>query len=264
MSTIEIGNVECKSWLDFITVEHEFYTNLHGTSQKGIKYITFSYIPYNAVGDIVGKEVSSKLTGPFALGIKDHMKAEDLWCDSTIQKIVISKIHIQFSDNTEETIQGQKIVYMDDPKSDYYRHYVRNPWAEKILTKHYLNETDAKNALLEVTSKFKDDKQALFFIFEILYKFSVNLGYDSLSSVKLEMGYLIGDYIEEHYRKEKKLAVNYWKLSISYQRTRKISSANKDYPEKYAEKIRKYEPEYVIPSKKSFWERIFKKIKAQN
>lgn len=72
---------------------------------------------------------------------------------------------------------------------------------------------------------------------------------------KIINGYLIGDYIETNYASNEKFmrkAVSFWKGSIYNQQKLYGKYAMqtvkcKGFPEKYAVKIRKYEPTYVVP-----------------
>ena len=68
-------------------------------------------------------------------------------------------------------------------------------------------------------------------------------------------GYLLGDYIEQEHSSNEKLmkkAIAFWKHSIEFQQKYPNdyhAGDCKGFPVKYAEKIRKYEPEYVMPKK---------------
>jgi len=85
-------------------------------SNKTIKYITFSFIPYNAVGDAVScsaryeSERSVRFTGP--LNPQETNKGtyfENAWYNNTIVKVVVSKVKIEYTDGSEETIEGSDI-----------------------------------------------------------------------------------------------------------------------------------------------------------
>ena len=123
MNAIEVGKILPKvgSVAD-VNIFHEYYN----ASQKEIKYITFSYVPYNSVNDMVactasGKtEVSGKLTGPIPPKHKSYVEWENMWFNPTVKMVVLTKIHVQYMDNTEEVIDGKDIVFMDDKNSAYY------------------------------------------------------------------------------------------------------------------------------------------------
>ena len=123
MSTIEVGKIGTSRKIsDAVEVGHLFYN----TGEKEIKYIRFSYLPYNAVNDMVactvsGKnEATGKLTGPIPPKYKGLVNWERMWYNPTITSAVLTHIHIQYMDNTEEVIDGKDIVCMDDPNSMYY------------------------------------------------------------------------------------------------------------------------------------------------
>ena len=101
----------------------------------------------------------------------------------------------------------------------------------------------ANDALSEVVSEFKNDEDGLLEVFK------------GVKKAGCAMGYILGDYIERNYSSNRELmntAVSLWKSSIDYQQKYYNTPDAKDhtgYPEKYAAKIKKYEPAYVIPKK---------------
>ena len=237
MSTIEVGKIlTTTNTADGVKVSHEYYN----AGEKGIKYITFSYLPYNSVNDVVacrinGKtEASGKLTGPIPPKHYGNITWENMWYNPTVTTAVLTKIYVQFMDNTEEVIGGKDILTIDDPKSSYYHDIMRKIKLSKMLSQ--------ENGIEKVFAELKDDEEALL---EVL---------DS-AKVGIKAGYLIGDYIEKEYSFNEvfmKKAVSFWKSSVAdqqkYYNTRDARECQ-GFPEKYAAKIKKYEPAYVIPKK---------------
>ena len=262
MSTIEVGKVltTTQEISNAVKVFHEYYN----AGEKEIKYITFSYVPYNSVNDMVactasGKiEVSGKLTGPIPPKHKSYVTWETMWFNPTVTTAVLTKIHVQFMDNTEEMIDGKDIVFTDDEKSAYYRditipanYHKKIDDASGKLSKNY-RKAGANDALSEVLSEFKNDEDGLLEVFKDVKKAGeVFKG----TKTGCAMGYILGDYIERNYSSNRELmntAVSFWKSSIDYQQKYYNTPDAKEhtgYPEKYAAKIKKYEPAYVIPKK---------------
>ncbi len=123
MSTIEVGKIYAvRNSVNGVKVAHEYYNS----SDKEIKYITFSYAPFNSVNDLVkctvsGKTVASgELTGPISAKHKGYIAWENMWYNPTITTAKIVKIHIQYMDGTEEEIEGKDVVSMEDKESAYY------------------------------------------------------------------------------------------------------------------------------------------------
>ena len=94
-----------------ISIKHRIYN----CSAKDMKYITFTYVAYNAVNDVVpcrttGRtEAVGKLTGPFKVGADTEVIFENLWYNSTIETVKIKDVKIQYMDDTEETVAGDEI-----------------------------------------------------------------------------------------------------------------------------------------------------------
>ena len=87
------------------------YVEYKNTSSKTYKYVHFSFIPYNAVGDTVAdKPSSSKATGPEepgpGLDMAYKLYKNDVWFDNTIDHIVIDSIRIEYMDGSEELLDG--------------------------------------------------------------------------------------------------------------------------------------------------------------
>lgn len=235
MSTIEVGKILTTIGpADAVKVFHEYYN----AGEKEIKYITFSYVPYNSVNDVVactasGKtEVSGKLTGPIPSKHKSHVTWENMWFNPTVTKAILTKMHIEFMDGTEEVIEREAII-----KAEEERIVIEK--ARKKMS------SDSEKVIAEVFEEFKTDEETLLKILD---------GVDS----RIIPGYHIGDYIEKNYPENEELmkkAVAIWKASLTNcQKYYAIGDAAKkrlglDLAEVYAEKIKKYEPTYVMPPK---------------
>lgn len=240
MSTIEVGLVwlEREKITDGICVRHSFYN----AGEKRIKYLIFSYLPFNQVGDVVActiskkSEVNAKITGPIEAKRKQNVGWEHLWYNSTVSKVLITKIHIQYMDGTEELIDCKDIISMDDPKSTYYHEVGRLEIDGENIT-NYSDFCD------RYVSKYKDEDEKVVLAL---------IKHVKISSVK---GYRIGDAFEKYFSDNKnvmKQVASFWKQSIEFQQTNFAHPDAKDckgFPEKYAKKVKKYEPAYVMPKK---------------
>lgn len=109
---------------DEVGVRHKIFN----ASDKDIKYITFTYVPYNPVDDVVACQVSgkteatAKLVGPFKAHDKSEVVWENLWYNPTISKAVIKQALVQFMDNSEDLISGDEILDMSDKNSEYSKY----------------------------------------------------------------------------------------------------------------------------------------------
>ena len=90
--------------------------SIKNKSQKTIKYAYLFFIPYNAVDDkvscsITGKvENGVKLTGPIQPeGFKSGNIFENAWWNHSITRVSLSKVIVEYTDGTEETIMGNQI-----------------------------------------------------------------------------------------------------------------------------------------------------------
>lgn len=91
-------------------------TEIYNASDKVIKYITFSYVAYNAVGDVISctikkkNVVAGKLTGPIGVNKTATAVFENMWYNNTVSKIAIKEITVQYMDDSLETIAGKELV----------------------------------------------------------------------------------------------------------------------------------------------------------
>ena len=99
MSTIEVGQIfkKIKEHTGGVDISHQYYN----AGEKEIKYITFSYLAYNRVNDIVVctvnkvAEVCGKETGPIKAKTRNSVGFCNMWWNPTVHEVVISKIHRQ-------------------------------------------------------------------------------------------------------------------------------------------------------------------------
>ncbi len=92
-------------------------------SDKTVKYVTFTVVPYNAVKDVQkcttrGKsEVHLRVTGPITAGLSGNCTFENVWYNSTISTIELTKIKIDYMDGSTETLKGGEIQYEEIPRN---------------------------------------------------------------------------------------------------------------------------------------------------
>ena len=258
MSTIELGLVCAKRerGLDGTGAGIEYFN----AGEKEIKYLTFTCVPYNAVKDVVACTISRKiearlqLTGPIPPKHHGYLNWENIWFNPTINNVRITQIYIQYMDNTEEVIDGKDVMSMKDQNSAYYKEVVvleQKAKAEReriaAAVKKLPDNADHQvvtDWISYVALEFKDKEESLLEVFRRI---------NSSGSDRIVSGYLVGDYIEKEYSSNEelmKVAVSMWKTSISSQTTYYLTKQALQcagYPEKYAEKIKKYDPTYVMP-----------------
>lgn len=241
MSTIEVGRVwrNIQEITDAVDISHKYYN----AGDKTIKYITFGYVAYNSVNDIVacranGKtEASGRLTGPIPPKHEGSVTWENMWFNPTVSTVKVSEIYVQYMDGTEELIDVQDIVSMHDVKSMYYHEVER-------LVRDAENISKSGNDSCDLyVSKYKDEDEKV--VLALMDRVKI-------SSVK---GYCIGDVFEKYFSENKNVmkgVVSFWKKSIDFQQTNFAHPDAKNFqgfPQKYAEKVKKYEPTYVMPKK---------------
>ena len=104
-----------------VGVKHDIY---NGTD-KIIKYVTFVYTAFNAVGDPVqcqiknDSDVSCKLTGPFNPDNTASVAWDCLWYNPTVHKVKIKEVTVIYMDGSEETIPGDEIMSTSSKDSVY-------------------------------------------------------------------------------------------------------------------------------------------------
>ena len=162
MSAIEtdgilVGHVGINGWVyrepnsvNGIGCKHTFYNY----SGKRIKYITFTYLPYNQVNDVVtchttGKsEASCRLTGPVEPKENCKLEWDALWYNPTITRAELKEVFVQYMDGTEETIPGSQVLSIFKPESEYQKEKALKAAAE---TERKAAEDARKKQQLEET-----------------------------------------------------------------------------------------------------------------
>ncbi len=182
-SSLEIGYIiPKKNSVNGVGPKHLYYN----ASDKVMKYITFTYIPYNSVNDVVqctvnGKtEASGKLTGPIAPGSFNAVEWDVMWYNPTITKIKLVSIHIEYMDGSEEMIDGKDVTSMDDKNSKYYAMDQKRKSEELVEQNKKIAENSRKNDLcqayysfkvLTCFKKMKDDEEMKFHVNQGLWLF---------------------------------------------------------------------------------------------
>ncbi|MDP3113590.1 MAG: hypothetical protein Q8M98_02320 [Candidatus Cloacimonadaceae bacterium] len=98
----------------------DVHTIWKNTSTKVIKYVSFYWTPYNAVGDVVScsirgyRDAGEQVTGPINPGQTHgyNYSWECHWYNNTIKKATLDKIEIDYMDGTTKTIESSDIEYV--------------------------------------------------------------------------------------------------------------------------------------------------------
>lgn len=123
MSSLEIGLIIPKTnQVNGVGVKHKYFN----ATDKVMKYITFTYVAFNSVGDQVKCTVSGKvaasgrLTGPIEPNCWGYVDWDVLWYNPTVSEVVLAEVHIEYMDGSEETIAGKDVADVDEEGSVYY------------------------------------------------------------------------------------------------------------------------------------------------
>lgn len=90
--------------------------NIKNTSDKIIKYLRFSLMPYNRVNDFVGSSIPHQnnsvfiYTGPLYPDRLHKVFFENAWYNNTIVGAIIEWVEIEYMDGTKEQISGNNIT----------------------------------------------------------------------------------------------------------------------------------------------------------
>lgn len=158
-------------------------TQFYNASDKDIKYVTFRYAAYNAVGDLVLDKsnngiASGRLVGPILPDYVVTVTFKDLWNSNLVKRIKIDEVFVEFMDGTTETISGNELVsvcieaaiirngkvgprtccYFKDistfnPESFFYKKH-----AEEIEQEHMRRQADEK-AKKEKAAREKEESE---------------------------------------------------------------------------------------------------------
>ncbi len=123
MSSLEITTPHSKrpNTAGGVDVLHRIYN----ASEKEIKYVSFTYIPLNQVGDVVKCKIKDraeaycKFTGPIAPGEETLVSWENLWYNPTVDSVKITEMKIEYTDGTVETVAGEDIIDTSHPESKF-------------------------------------------------------------------------------------------------------------------------------------------------
>ena len=97
-------------------------TAFYNCSGKEIKYITFSYAPFNSVNDICDKIKLGELTGPIKPNEGAVVFFDHLWFNATISNVNIQKVDIEYMDGSKESIFGSALGHIYTPESEAKRY----------------------------------------------------------------------------------------------------------------------------------------------
>jgi len=130
-------------WKSSVGVETTFYNS----SEKEIKYITFTYVPCNAVSDVITdvngvSVVSEKFTGPIAPDTITTARFDGIWHDETIRSVKIKEISIDFMDNTNEVIPGTDVKKILNTPDEYIS-YCDIPGVSEVNYKVFLTRVSS-------------------------------------------------------------------------------------------------------------------------
>ncbi|WEK54562.1 MAG: hypothetical protein P0Y55_00325 [Candidatus Cohnella colombiensis] len=98
----------------------DLYILWKNNSDSVIKYARFEVVPYNAVDDVVTSEISGistfygRETGPFKKGQGSSSDTywENAWYNSTIKKVKLISVNIEYMDGTELTLKDDDVKYI--------------------------------------------------------------------------------------------------------------------------------------------------------
>ena len=117
-SSFKIGHNSYDGWHNFPNLAGGVSVQMNITNHTGkeIKYITFRFLPKNAVGDVQMcsikhvAEYGGQLTGPIAPGMTEFSIIwENMWYNSTITKVELLRAYIEYMDGTEEMLDASEI-----------------------------------------------------------------------------------------------------------------------------------------------------------
>lgn len=96
-------------------------SGVYNVSSKEIKEVEFKWVPVDASGDVVGKEIKCKTK---EIGSFDNSKPnlenvwERLWVAPTAQNVKIITVSVTYRDGSEEIIAGEDIKFTYDENSE--------------------------------------------------------------------------------------------------------------------------------------------------
>lgn len=112
MSSIELFH----SWA-YSHVDYEKGTEVRGAgvafyncSGKEIKYISFEFVPINAVNDVCDEIKIGKETGPIAANIGYECEFDFMWSNADITTAELKSVTIEYLDGSTEHIDSDNLV----------------------------------------------------------------------------------------------------------------------------------------------------------
>lgn len=117
-------------------------TYFYNASNKDIKYVTFTYVPYNQVNDSVTDErgesaVSKKVTGPIAADSLNTVIFDNIWKDGSISSVKVTEISVIFMDETTEVIDCKNITNIFNSPQ---KHFYLSKYLEKLSQKVHVDQ----------------------------------------------------------------------------------------------------------------------------
>lgn len=182
-SSIEISKVSTKiNFAKGVDVSLDYYN----ASGKEIKYLTFTFVPYNAVNDVVcctiseESEKSGQITGPIKVGSVTIDEADAkynyfhpesnllsakwsaLWYNNTVTSVKVIEINITYMDGSEETIAEEDIVYLNDENSTWTRDKkVAREEFDKLVEKYKEEEKIKEEKRAEEDKKWQAEQDII-------------------------------------------------------------------------------------------------------
>ncbi len=97
-----------------------FHAIFQNTSSKTIKYVHFTVIPKNAVGDAVAPSIKLSYTGPLSPGksTKGFISWDSVWNNSTIKTAHIENVRIEFMDGSTEELTAESLNLAEGNSKD--------------------------------------------------------------------------------------------------------------------------------------------------
>ena len=130
-------------------------SGVYNVSSKEIKEVEFKWVPVDASGDVVGKEIKCKTK---EIGLFDNSKPylenvwERLWVAPTAQNVKIITVRVTYYDGTEEIIAGEDVKYTYDEDSEWKKRLNAEKKA-KEAEKKAKEQAEKDKKLKEVNSR---------------------------------------------------------------------------------------------------------------
>ena len=171
----ELGHVDLyDNWVDGPSSSGRIGIRFSFTYEgpKTIKYCTFTFVPINAVDDVVActrtgeVEIQLQITGPLRSG--RYFARSEGWYNRTIRDVLPPRVDIQYMDGSTETISGEQLcentqalierkrrqqfeaeLRRRQQMSAFSRFMVDHPWYFWLWYKHLFHKGVDKNSQLD-------------------------------------------------------------------------------------------------------------------